>query len=342
MHIKKSVTKNNDFQPPEFHLPDISFPEMTSLPNHSLNVQKSNGKHEIEEIFNVNLSTEKYEKLKQKQRIGNPATNWASELFWTQHYTDITGYFEWFAEYSDFREQMERIICEQFEKPLALRISPQTSEETEQYFKELRKWRMGKLSNMKVFDLGCGSSQLAANLILNSGFKHVTCLDRCGKAIDNTIQAWYDSYGINSNEVKILSKRVKFIVRDILKTEIKRRSFDIIIDKGTLDALDCGHSEFNSERVNFSDNLSLVVEVGLVLHRILVSNGYLVILTSRSINKRMEFVHELHNKYQRYFRKIYSCDIKNHLIDYKDGECGTSKLLILQAVKDSKKHKLKK
>merc|ERR1712113_1217680 len=100
----------------------------------------------------------------------------------------------------------------------------------------------------------------------------------------------------------------------------ERRSFDVVIDKGTMDAIDCGVSPKHGGLDNMSDNFEEVVAICARIHEILKPNGLFILVTSRGINKRIEFVDELRSTHKRHFTKVYGRDVKTELKDWRDGD----------------------
>ena len=105
------------------------------------------------------------------------------------------------------------------------------SEESYEWFKSLSFFKAALIPHLKPTDsiliLGCGNSPFGSDLY-DLGFKNSTSIDYC----ENVINAMKMK---NSNRPEM-----KFLVADITNmSEIQSKSFDVAIDKGTMDALMC-------------------------------------------------------------------------------------------------------
>merc|ERR1712087_497703 len=155
-----------------------------------------------------------------------------------------------------------------------------------------------------------------------------------------------DKYPPNTREQHMLREAIDYKQQDIRGMDFKRRTFDVIIDKGTMDAIDCGVPQGQRQDVaksrksgnpsNYADNFEEVVAICSRMHTILKPGGLFIMITSRSITKRIEFVDELKTSHKRMFKKVYGEPVRTQLRDWRDGDARTPKMIILQAIKGRK------
>merc|ERR1712079_719415 len=100
-----------------------------------------------------------------------------------------------------------------------------------------------------------------------------------------------------------------------------------------------GRQSLSNGIENYADNFEEVVAICSRMHEILKPNGLFIIVTSRSIAKRIEFVDELKASHKRLFKKMYAEPIKTELKDRRDGDSKTPKLVILKAIKHRRHRK---
>lgn len=113
------------------------------------------------------------------------------------------GQFDWIVEFKDLREILFNEIHEYF--------------------------NVDKLNDLKVLDVGCGTSSLPLSLV-TSGFGRVIAIDKDVGCIQH-MSEMYSSY-----------EQLEWLVHDILEipsinsdSRLSDESFDVIIDKATLD-----------------------------------------------------------------------------------------------------------
>lgn len=75
-------------------------------------------------------------------------------------------------------------------------------------------------------NIGCGTSTMGMELI-QCGFSHVDCTDISAVAIDHMKELYKDE------------KNVSWILDDCIDTKLEKNKYDVIFDKGTIDALIC-------------------------------------------------------------------------------------------------------
>merc|ERR1719474_548198 len=181
-------------------------------------------------------------------------------------------------------------------------------------------------------------------MVLEGGYRDIECLDWCQIAVNKINAILLDQYPPGTPEHDLLQDSIRYTVQDIRSMTYSKRTFDVILDKGTMDAIDCGvplareRESRGSGIENYSDNFEEVVAICARMHEVLKPNGLFIIITSRSIAKRIEFVDELKTTHKRLFQKLYAEPVQTELKDWRDGDSKTPKLIILRAVKN-KRHK---
>lgn len=76
--------------------------------------------------------------------------------------------------------------------------------------------------------IGCGNSNLSEQLY-DQGYTNITNIDISPVVIDQM-----------SQQMQAKNKSMKWLVMDATNTDFKDEEFDVVMDKGTLDALICG------------------------------------------------------------------------------------------------------
>ena len=247
-----------------------------------------------------------------KNEIDTKSINqvYSDKNYWTQFHKDQKcDHFEWFCDYDDIADVLDEFIANKA---------------------------------AKILEIGSGLSSMSSRMVIERGYSDILCLDWCQTAIDKMKKILNFKYAQSSKEKKRIDECIKYTVQDIRSMDFERRSFDVVIDKGTLDAIDCGVSPTKHGLDNLADNFEEVVAICARIHEILKSNGLFIMITSRSINKRIEFVGELKASHKRHFKKVYGRNIKTELKDWRDGDQKTPRLIILKAKKNVRKNKHQK
>eukprot|EP00164_Ancoracysta_twista_P016419 GFYU01027529.1.p1 GENE.GFYU01027529.1~~GFYU01027529.1.p1 ORF type:complete len:312 (+),score=69.06 GFYU01027529.1:92-1027(+) len=118
--------------------------------------------------------------------------------------------------------------------------------------------------NSRILNVGSGNSRLSAN-IYDDGFQHITNVD-----ISEVVTVQMK----RRNEAR---ENMKWYTMDAKKLDFPSESFDLIVDKGTLDSLLCGDRSF--QHVNL-----MTKEV----YRVLRPGGHYVCISFGTPDTRME------------------------------------------------------
>ncbi|XP_068302743.1 uncharacterized protein [Pyrus communis] len=136
------------------------------------------------------------------------------------------------------------------------------------------------LSGWSVLDIGTGNGLLVQELS-KQGFSDLTGTDYSEGAID-LARSLADRDGLPN---------IKFLVDDILETKLERQ-FQLVVDKGTLDAIGL-HPDGSNKRVIYWDSVSR-----------LVASGGLLVITSCNSTKD-ELVQEVESFNQRNATQVH-------------------------------------
>ncbi|KAL0212374.1 hypothetical protein RCL1_006000 [Eukaryota sp. TZLM3-RCL] len=109
---------------------------------------------------------------------------------------------------------------------------------------------------MKILVVGCGNSRLSYQLY-EDGFKNVVSIDIADSAINQMIEKYRET-----------APELEWQVMDVRKLDFPSGSFDLVVDKGTMDALLCGKDSFEN-----------VYSAHKEIHRVLKPSGTYINIT---------------------------------------------------------------
>lgn len=115
-----------------------------------------------------------------------------------------------------------------------------------------------------ILMVGCGNSKVSENIYIE-GFCNITNIDISDVVIDKMNK---------SKEEKGLSS-MKYIEMDATNMTFDSNSFDVVIDKGTLDALNC------------SDSDKLSCDLIREMYRVTKNNGYILLISHSGPDLRL-------------------------------------------------------
>ncbi|KAG9396049.1 Methyltransferase domain [Carpediemonas membranifera] len=121
----------------------------------------------------------------------------------------------------------------------------------------------------EILDLGCGLSALA-RLLFDKGFHNLTCIDFSHTAVTKA-----------ANRAE--GRTVEHSVMDTTHLYYPSETFDVVIDKGTLDSVLCGSDSF----VRASATLQEV-------YRVLKPNGFFISISQAPPEQRMNHLSTVH------------------------------------------------
>jgi len=138
-------------------------------------------------------------------------SGYGDKTFWDKRYSSQEGKYDWYLGYPLMSEAMIPL--------LNVRDGKQVEGDSNDVAKRDR-------SSLRVLVVGCGNSELSENLY-DDGFTNLVSVD-------------YSDVVIKKMQDATKSKSMKFEVMDVRDLKFKNEEFDVVIDKGTLDAILCG------------------------------------------------------------------------------------------------------
>ncbi|PIA55593.1 hypothetical protein AQUCO_00700120v1 [Aquilegia coerulea] len=133
-------------------------------------------------------------------------------------------------------------------------------------------------SNSSVLELGCGNSKLCEELS-KDGITDITCIDLSPIAVEN----------LRSRLLDKGYKDIKVLVADMLELPFGEESFDVVIEKGTMDVLfvDSG-DPWNPRAETVNKVTTMLKEV----HRVLKQDGIFISISFGQVirNKHFSFL----------------------------------------------------
>ncbi|KAL0210039.1 hypothetical protein P9112_010123 [Eukaryota sp. TZLM1-RC] len=88
--------------------------------------------------------------------------------------------------------------------------------------------------NARILVVGCGNSRLSYQLY-EEGYKNIVSMDISDLVIDQMREKYKES-----------APELEWVTMDVRKLDFPSESFDIVLDKGTMDALLCGKDSFEN------------------------------------------------------------------------------------------------
>jgi len=150
---------------------------------------------------------------------------------------------------------------------------------------------LGIKKECRILNVGCGNSEFSEKMY-DEGYTHNYNIDICQNVIDFMKSRNKDKKGLH------------FDVMDVCEMEYKDETFDLIIDKSTIDALLCGDHSY-----------MIVAKMLKEISRVLKTGGYYVIISYGQPENRMIHLERDHLAFEI---QIYT--IKRQDDDEKDKE----------------------
>ncbi|EOA17276.1 hypothetical protein CARUB_v10005548mg [Capsella rubella] len=144
-----------------------------------------------------------------------------------------------------------------------------SSEEHYEWFKDYSHFQHLIKSNIKtsssVLELGCGNSQLCEELY-KDGILDITCIDLSSVAVDK----------MQNRLLSKAYKEIKVVQADMLDLPFNSESFDVVIEKGTMDVLFVDAGDPWNPR---PETVSKVMATLDGVHRVLKPDGIFISIT---------------------------------------------------------------
>lgn len=120
-------------------------------------------------------------------------------------------------------------------------------------------------SDCRILMVGCGNSRLSEGLY-EAGYKSIVNIDISSVCIEQMKERYSQSH-----------PDMDFITMDATKLDLPSESFDVVIDKGTLDAILCGTDSYENAAAMLKE-----------ISRVLKPAGSLLVITYGQPDTRME------------------------------------------------------
>lgn len=141
-----------------------------------------------------------------------------------------------------------------------------SKEEHYEWFKDYSHFRHLLLQNIhsssSVLELGCGNSQLSDEMY-NDGITDITCIDLSSVAVEK-MRSRLSSKGFTD---------IKVMVADMLDLPFEEDTFDVVIEKGTMDVLFVDSGDPWNPRPEIVSNVKAMLKG---VHRVLKPDGIFI------------------------------------------------------------------
>jgi len=199
------------------------------------------------------------------------ASGYGDKAYWDKRYSAQEDKYDWYLSYSQFRDQIVdvlNVLNKDGKEPQEL--TGGDLYETNKKRSTDRKRRLR--SDLQVCVVGCGNSDMSL-AFYEDGFTNIISID-------------YSEIVIN--KMKELHKDMKSLVyevQDVRQMTYTDGYFDVIVDKGTLDAILCGSDSATNANGMLSE-----------CQRVLKKGGYFFVITYGQPSSRLNYLEK--TKYQ--------------------------------------------
>ena len=153
----------------------------------------------------------------EEQALADANSSYASSAYWAERYSTAEGFHNWYYTFGDLQ-------------PLIYRALERTGK---------------TLSTCHALEIGCGDSPLLTDFCSAKGGQsrsdshRLHGIDIAGNVIEH----------LKSRQAKHTLSELKFSCMDATRLEFSEKCFDLVIDKGTVDALMCEKDETKMAQV---------------------------------------------------------------------------------------------
>ena len=178
---------------------------------------------------------------------------YAKKEFWDDRFKETKGFFDWYANWKELRECFLTNLGEE-----AFSAAPYE----------------------QVLQVGCGNSLLSEHMAAQDGYVQMTNTDISNLVLEKM-------KGVNDNlhekdEKKALLKNFQYMCMDSTRMPYRAGVFDLVVDKGTYDALACGFDG------NSQPDKTMVRKLFQEMVRVTAKTGALMIITNGTPEKRLD------------------------------------------------------
>jgi len=185
---------------------------------------------------------------------------YGDKQYWDKRYEGQEDKYDWYLGYEQFRDLIV---------PL-LNVAPKDTRESKQGEGSKR-----SRSELKVLVVGCGNSDLT-EAMYDEGFTDILSID-------------YSEVVIDRMRKLVSSKKpdVKFDVADVREMKYADGAYDVIVDKGTLDAVLCGNDSIKNAMMMLAE-----------CSRCLKKGGFLFVVTYGQPQSRLNYLEKQKYKWK--------------------------------------------
>ncbi|XP_077867422.1 citrate synthase-lysine N-methyltransferase CSKMT, mitochondrial-like isoform X2 [Saccoglossus kowalevskii] len=159
--------------------------------------------------------------------------------------------FDWFVKYDDIKESLEQYM------PNDCAVQP-----------------------FQLLDIGCGTSDFSSKLFSDiKASKLLYCIDFSQNAISHLVS-------LNMDSTTSLDHQIQFIIADATSLPFTSSTFDLVIDKGTLDAV-----------LRNDNGADMAVSAISEAIRVLKTNGHFLQISDEQPDTRFELLQQIAMKY---------------------------------------------
>ena len=201
------------------------------------------------------------------------SSGYGEKSYWEQRYESSPDAYDWYLSYDELKAQLLQYVnvqpnchahvdADADADQVPPQPPPPPPNPSAVRFSEPPRVR----SDVRVLMLGCGNSEMSRAMSAD-GFTALTAIDYSTVVIQQMKTAHQDA------------PNIKFMVMDARAMTFSAESFDVVIDKGTLDAVLCG--------ADSSRNAELMLRE---CERVLAHNGTLIIITYGTPATRLPYL----------------------------------------------------
>jgi len=147
-----------------------------------------------------------------------------------------------------------------------------------QTLKPLMDYYLKRRPNASVLNVGCGNSRLSMDMALD-GYSNITSIDISKNCVDRMRKICNESKDSCDGQFSDL----RWLEMDATDLKFGEEKFDLVVDKGTLDALICETTESHPK----------IQQVVAEAWRVLKSGGYYILITYANEQHRMKSLSRL-------------------------------------------------
>jgi len=187
---------------------------------------------------------------------GSAATGYGEKEYWEKRYSLQDDKYEWYLTWD---------ILKKWLLP-ELKVMEQSNNDDDANCEEMKQTELRRRKDLKTLIVGCGNSELSADMYVD-GFTNLLSTDYS----EVVVEKMKKKYAANPD--------ILFEVMDIRKMLLEDGVVDVIVDKGTLDAVLCGN-----------DSAKNANEMLMECSRMLKKGGLLLIVTYGKPDSRLTYL----------------------------------------------------